>query len=217
LHAGLLLAEDVGEARVAGLEDDLLPLVRLAVRALRRVGVREVVGGDVHAKPLGGHARGGDADGAEETAHQEPVAGWSMPSRCFSISVRVSYSIAFCVRPDISRSRSTLLPSACIAVSSSVCGSNESCSTAWSGFDELTAKARAPWKSTSERLKPAVFALARLFERTCCSIDEPWRARCTTRSVRLKSPMWPYLLLGVLEPKAPVLGPLRRRSMATFC
>src|SRR2546429_32987 len=66
-RAGLRLAAHVGEVGVAGCEHDFLPLVRLAVRALRRVGVREIVCGDVHAQPLRRHARCGDSDRAEET------------------------------------------------------------------------------------------------------------------------------------------------------
>ena len=67
---GAALSGAMGGPSPAGLlEHDLLAPVRLAAGPVRRLGVGQVLRGDVHPDALGGEAAGGDVDGGEE-AHQ---------------------------------------------------------------------------------------------------------------------------------------------------
>src|SRR5262249_27280483 len=99
LHAG----EHVAEARARRLlEEHLLALVRLAVRALRGVRVGEILRDHVHAQPLGAHAGRGDPQCAEQAPQRPPITLESIWSRAWATATSVWYSTAFSLRFAIS-------------------------------------------------------------------------------------------------------------------
>ncbi len=76
-------------------EDDLLALVRTAARRLRRIRVREVLGGDVHAQALRAHPAAGDIDGVEESHYCVSIAYWAIDAFAAITWVMAWYSSPF--------------------------------------------------------------------------------------------------------------------------
>src|SRR5262249_39905906 len=157
------------DAVVAGRpQDDLLALVRAAVRAAGGVGVGQVGRDDVHPHALGGHPRGGDVERAEEAAAHQRAPVISVDRLCSflgRIAIIVSKRIWFSARFAFVRSTSTPLPSARMACVSTV-ERGVTCAT-WDGsLVDSRAEASWSWNVTSCGLKPGTFTLARLFEST---------------------------------------------------
>src|SRR3954454_9282490 len=137
-------------ALCAGLgEDDDLAPVRLAVGALGRLRVGEVLGRDVHAQALGREAGAGDVDGVEEAHYWTPIAERRIDRRVLMTAESASYCRPFLACAAASTSMSTELPSWRTA---------DEASTPTAGLTRETpslpwpqAACRADWKSTSCR------------------------------------------------------------------
>src|SRR5262249_55406191 len=149
-HGGRELRAEA--ARGDLLQHDLLAAVRLAVRALRGLGVGEVLRRDVHPQALRGERRRRDVEAAEEAHDEIPMAERRIAMRVCSTDTAVSWSRVFWTSLADSASMSMPEPSAATGptVLSAVVWKLESCS-ALSGSVDPMATASWSWKSTSTR------------------------------------------------------------------